>query len=340
MNEPSNLKLLDLSNNLLSEEIPDCWMYWNSLEAINLGNNNFTGTVPSSLGSLSGLQSLHLPNNHLSGELPSSLQNCTESQIIDLDKNEFSGNIPMWLGECLVKLIVLVLNSNNFGGSIPSELCNLSSLQILDLAHNKLSGTIPQCFSNFSALAKEKVSYEATSVSQPSCEVLVPYSQLPDYAGHVEEVWLIIKGNELEFIYNLNLLMSMDLSDDDLLSGEIPQSMSKLTFLSILHLSYNNLSGSIPLSTQLQSFDASSFMGNPELCGPPLTLNCTEDGHGRTDEGSVFQMEQIVVYSDSKPEINTRIMVYRSVGTATAAFVLDVLEGNTNFGVWFPEEDL
>ena len=69
-------------------------------------------------------------------------------------------------------------------------------------------------------------------------------------------------------------LESLDLSRNHL-SGEIPQSMSNLTFLDDLDLSFNNFSGRIPSSTQLQSFDPLSFFGNPELCGAPLTKNCT-----------------------------------------------------------------
>ncbi|KAK2639629.1 hypothetical protein Ddye_027424 [Dipteronia dyeriana] len=69
-------------------------------------------------------------------------------------------------------------------------------------------------------------------------------------------------------------LESVDLSSNQL-SGEIPTSISSMTLLSHLNLAYNNLTGKIPSSTQLQSFDPSSFTGN-ELCGPPLLKNCTE----------------------------------------------------------------
>ena len=73
-------------------------------------------------------------------------------------------------------------------------------------------------------------------------------------------------------------LESIDFSVNQL-SGEIPPSLSSLTFLSQLNLSYNKLIGKIPSSTQLQSLNASSFIGN-ELCGPPLTDNCTlNDGN-------------------------------------------------------------
>ncbi|MED6210449.1 hypothetical protein PIB30_064218 [Stylosanthes scabra] len=71
-------------------------------------------------------------------------------------------------------------------------------------------------------------------------------------------------------------LNSIDFSRDQL-SGEIPPSIANLSFLSKLNLSYNHLEGKIPSGTQLQSFEASNFVGN-NLCGPPLMLNCTKDG--------------------------------------------------------------
>ncbi|KAI9112637.1 hypothetical protein K1719_016303 [Acacia pycnantha] len=67
-------------------------------------------------------------------------------------------------------------------------------------------------------------------------------------------------------------LESLDFSRNRL-SGEIPPSMSKLNFLSLLNFSYNDLMGKIPTGTQIQSFEASSFVGN-DLCGPPLNNNC------------------------------------------------------------------
>lgn len=66
-------------------------------------------------------------------------------------------------------------------------------------------------------------------------------------------------------------LESLDLSKNPI-SGEIPPSMTGLTFLSRLNLSYNNLMGRIPESTQLQSFEQSSFVAN-KLCRPPLEEN-------------------------------------------------------------------
>ncbi|XP_010253778.1 PREDICTED: probably inactive leucine-rich repeat receptor-like protein kinase At2g25790 [Nelumbo nucifera] len=118
---PSNslvLNFLDLSNNLLSGNIPDCWMNWPSPRVIKLVSNKLTGNLPISLGSLIGLQPLHLRNNSLTGELPSSLRIYTELTTIDISGNELSGRIPIWVGLNLERLIVLGLRSNKFSGSI------------------------------------------------------------------------------------------------------------------------------------------------------------------------------------------------------------------------------
>ncbi|PWA91846.1 Leucine-rich repeat-containing protein [Artemisia annua] len=60
-------------------------------------------------------------------------------------------------------------------------------------------------------------------------------------------------------------------------SGEIPSSMSEMTLLNNLDISFNDLSGSIPLGTQLQTFDSSRYTGNAGLCGRPLHQKCSGD---------------------------------------------------------------
>ncbi|KAK9181895.1 hypothetical protein WN944_025036 [Citrus x changshan-huyou] len=67
---------LDLSNNLLSGRLPDCWLLFDRLGILDLENNNFSGKIPDSMGSLPNIQILSLHNNSLTGELPSTLQNC------------------------------------------------------------------------------------------------------------------------------------------------------------------------------------------------------------------------------------------------------------------------
>ncbi|XP_044473375.1 receptor-like protein EIX2 [Mangifera indica] len=312
INESKSLmEILILNNNFLSGELPDCWTNWQHLKVLNLENNRFTGTLPPSIGSLTSLQSLNLRKNNFVGEIPLSLQNCTKLVKLDLGENEFVGNVPTWMGERFSWIKILILRSNNFQGLLPRELCLLTSLQILDLAYNNLFGNIPRCISNLSAMMRKSEMdddieywsnkyYYSGHVEDAS---LVNKGKMAEYNSILKFVRMIdlsknnlsgeipIEVTDLLALQSLNLshnsligripenigamssLESVDLSENQL-SGEIPQSISKLTFLSVLNLSNNKLFGRIPSSTQLQSFSASSFTGN-ELCGPPLSNNCT-----------------------------------------------------------------
>ncbi|XVE89965.1 hypothetical protein DITRI_Ditri20bG0038800 [Diplodiscus trichospermus] len=306
LGEPK-LFLLQLETNLLSGEIPDCWLKWQGIRVLNMGNNNLTGKIPDSLGYL-GFMFLNLRNNKLSGELPLTLQNNTDLFMLDVGENQLSGNIPKWIGESLPNLVILSLRSNHFDGHIPEELCELGSLQILDLGDNKISGTIPKCFQNFSAMVTKPKDTDAVidyfvDGEFIRSELLVMKGRVDEYSttlslvttmdlsnnnltGEIPKELAILaglqslnlSGNSLtgnipDHIGNMSILESLDFSRNHL-HGSIPVSFSNLNFLSHLNLSYNNLTGKIPSSTQLQSFDKFSFIGN-QLCGPPVTQNCS-----------------------------------------------------------------
>ncbi|CDP18520.1 unnamed protein product [Coffea canephora] len=68
-NEYHDLQYLDLRENSLSGEIPDCWMNYPNLTHINLNSNNFTGSIPRSLFHLEDLDHLGLGNNSLTGPI-------------------------------------------------------------------------------------------------------------------------------------------------------------------------------------------------------------------------------------------------------------------------------
>ncbi|XP_062153503.1 receptor-like protein EIX1 [Alnus glutinosa] len=297
---------LDLSKNLLSGEFPDCWMNYSQLRVLNLGSNHLTGNIPSSIGSLTALLVLSLDKNNLSGDLPVSLQNCKYLMIVDFSENHLSGSLSNWLGNSSVDLSALVLRSNKFHGSIPQEICHFNFLQIVDLASNKLSGPIPRCFGNLSAMAEQSPTRTTIASGWEEPVFLVTKGKEYEYGemlslvtsmdlssnnliGEIPEEltglygvrFLNLSNNQLygkipENISAMKFLESLDISMNQL-TGVIPQSMGTLTFLSYLNLSHNNFSGRIPSGTQLQSFGALSFIGNHDLCGPPLTPSCSGD---------------------------------------------------------------
>ncbi|KAL7238529.1 hypothetical protein ACSBR2_004589 [Camellia fascicularis] len=232
------LTYLDLSNNLLSGEIPNCWVQFTRLSIISLAYNNLYGKIPSSMGSL-GIYSLHLSNNNFSGEVPSSLKRCTKLRVIDLGGNKFTGKIPSWIGAHLTSLIVLSLRSNEFKGSIPRHICHLTKIQILDFSKNRLSGNIPHCFHNFTALAESKSSRAIIFSSYGTFE---PF--FARFTRYIENALVLWKGQESKYGNNLRLLKIIDLSGNELV-GKIPKQVGSLAGLVSLNLSRNNLTGNI-----------------------------------------------------------------------------------------------
>ncbi|WVY91736.1 hypothetical protein V8G54_037250 [Vigna mungo] len=309
----NKLLFLDISLNNVSGGLTNCWKNWKSLVAIHLGSNNLSGKIPSSLGFLSNLTSLHLHENKLRGEIPSSLQNCRSLLVFNVRNNHLSGNIPDWISH---SVMALQLRSNYFGGKISPKICQMSSLIILDIAQNAISGYIPNCLSNIKTLLFNNASWNIFSVLFPSVRhrsffnsdnlELVTKGQVLEYGNNLHFMTLIdmssnnlsgtippqmfsliglssfnLSNNKLagkisNEIGNMKNLESLDFSTNQL-SGEIPQSLSSLSFLGYLNLSFNNLTGKIPLGTQLQGFSAFSYMGNRDLCGPPVTKMCFQN---------------------------------------------------------------
>ncbi|KAL7587204.1 hypothetical protein Lser_V15G40468 [Lactuca serriola] len=299
----TNLQYLDLSKNRLTGKIPDCFKNLKNLVTMRFSSNRLRGVIPSSVA-LNSLRRLRLNSNNFIGELPRELGNLRDLEVLDVGDNKLSGDIPVWIGENLTSLIVLRLHKNNFRGRIPRSLCNASKLQILDVAYNNLTGTIPHCLGELNAMVKSDpdflsdpdhdenliqgikgVELEFTknlgilfnmdlSSNKLVGEIPVELTALCMLVG------LNLSNNHLSGVIpgsigNLTALNSLDLSRNEL-TGMIPRSMAALTFLSYLNLSRNNLWGRIPTGNQLQTLDDPSiYVGNKDLCGPPLPKICS-----------------------------------------------------------------
>ncbi|PIN26013.1 Non-specific serine/threonine protein kinase [Handroanthus impetiginosus] len=292
----NSVSFLDLSHNVLSGPLPDCWKHGESLVILNLAKNNLSGRIPSSIGHLIHLKFLMLHMNYFSGELPSSLRYLTNLLIIDLGENMLSGEMPPWIGESSVNLMALLLHFNNFSGKIPPLVCQLKHLAILDLSGNHLSGNIPMCVDNFFAMARidAEPSYVYNlqtiykGLSQKINFFLMIDLSMNQLSGEIPgELTRLVGLSYLNLSHNnligaipstigaIKELEALDLSGNKL-SCSIPPAITDLTYLSVLNLSYNNLSGKIPSEGQLQTFDPSSFMKNENLCGHPLKKACSE----------------------------------------------------------------
>ncbi|KAF2301970.1 hypothetical protein GH714_031015 [Hevea brasiliensis] len=272
-----SLRTLHLSNNRFSGEIISTLQNLLTLETLDLANNMLTGNIPIWFGAaFPNLRILSLRSNNFSGELPSSLRKLSSLQVLNMAENKLNGTIPASLGD--LKAMTQQQSENlylvyggfwligsyikhyyqenlvvNVHGQFHKYTKTLSLLMSIDLSRNNFHGEIPE------KLAK-----------------LVGLLVLNLSGNH-------ISGQIPQSISELHQLLSLDLSSNRL-SGPIPPSMSSLTFLENLNFSDNNLSGAIPYANQMSTFNASSFAGNPGLCGFPLDMKCLHDDSN--NEGS------------------------------------------------------
>ncbi|KAG6533475.1 receptor-like protein 44 [Zingiber officinale] len=141
----------------------------------------------------------------------------------------------------------LALSGLSLGGSISPFVANCSNLQSLDLSSNQIAGGIPPEISALLNLAVLNLSANRFAGPIPPQLALCAYLNVIDLHAN-------------------------------LLCGRIPDQLGFLVRLSSFDVSYNRLEGPIPVllanrsgvEAALPRFNASSFIGNPNLYGYPL----------------------------------------------------------------------
>ncbi|XP_062081262.1 receptor-like protein 7 [Humulus lupulus] len=307
-----NLVVLEVSNNQLSGSIPQCLGSFSyNLKVLIMKENNFSAEMPQKFVDGSSLITLDLSQNQLEGMVPQSVTKCNALEILNLGYNQLSGTFPSWL-QNLESLQVLVLRSNKFHGPIwdPKKFMGFEKLLIADLSFNKFNGTLSSdYFANWSAINTHNNSvdkskpeyiddgsyYESVTVTNKGFEmeyvrILTIFTcvdlsnnnfhgEIPKSVGDLRSLIVLnlssnnFDGHIPQSFGNLKEIESLDLSNNKL-SGRIPQELATLTFLEYLNLSNNQLTGPIPQGGQISTFLNSSFYGNEELCGFPLSEEC------------------------------------------------------------------
>ncbi|XP_076936477.1 inactive leucine-rich repeat receptor-like serine/threonine-protein kinase At1g60630 [Bidens hawaiensis] len=152
----------------------------------------------------------------------------------------FNPSIICNVASLSTSIAVISLENNNLHGESFDTIANCKSLTHLYISHNKFSGTVPDSLSQLSNLKKLEISDNGFSGSLPS---------LARISGLIE---FTAQNNQL--------------------SGPIPE----FNFLNLasFNVSNNDFSGQIPLGGN--RFTATSYFGNPRLCGDPLPVKCED----------------------------------------------------------------
>ncbi|KAL6127934.1 hypothetical protein ACLB2K_071295 [Fragaria x ananassa] len=82
------VRIMDISDNIISGEIFEELTSLEALQTLNLSNNLLTGEIPSKIGHLSRLETLDLSKNHLVGVIPASMRSMTFLNHLNLQQSE------------------------------------------------------------------------------------------------------------------------------------------------------------------------------------------------------------------------------------------------------------
>jgi len=143
------------------------FLYPSQLQVLDLSNNKFSGGIPSHLERLGGftikassnIEKINVQFSITIKRVESNLKYVLATNtIFDLSSNNFTEEIPASIGS-LSSLRLLNLSGNQLEGKMPASLSEISTLEQLDLAKNNLTGEIPQEFSKLSMLAVFDVSF-------------------------------------------------------------------------------------------------------------------------------------------------------------------------------------
>ncbi|CAL1363814.1 unnamed protein product [Linum trigynum] len=293
----SSIVVLSLGLNQLHGNLPEnLGASLPKLQSFNVGFNQFTGSVPASLSNASNVDSLQLQSNHFTGSIPSlesshklwrlyvfnnslgagmaddlsffsSLANASSLIHLFIHLNNFEGDVSKFVANLPTSLEMLYIYGNKFFGRIPSGIQNLTNLHVLNAAQNKLSGKIPSIIGNMRNLELVELSLNHIS------------GKLPASIGNLTKLYILqmfsnnLQGEIPATIGNCKQLVALALSENNF-SGAIPSEVMGLHSLSVnLDLSYNLLSGPIPIQegrlSNLASLDLSHNMLSGEI---PSTL--------------------------------------------------------------------
>ncbi len=240
---------LDLSKNLLDEEIPDYVEDFDELRRLILDHNELTGEIPEEVEGLVEIEVFSLHDNELTGEIPKEIA-LPNLERLYLHNNEFIGFADIEGGD-LSNLEILTLRNNELE-YLPEELVDFESLYLLDLRNNLLLSLFGDVEDGINLNNLENIN---ASQNLLGCDGY----ELPQEIEELEGMTELQRHHTRETWHPRRL--SIDLRYNCL--PNIPETVGDLHAIDILRLDNNNITGftftddggSVQLSTGSSEYD-------------------------------------------------------------------------------------
>ncbi|KAM0924928.1 hypothetical protein ACQ4PT_004804 [Festuca glaucescens] len=277
------LQLVDLSSNRLTSTLPPELCAGGKLHTLIALGNSLFGAIPDSLGQCKSLSRIRLGENFLNGSIPEGLFELQKLTQVELQDNLLTGDFPAVVGVAAPNLGEINLSNNQLTGPLPASIGNFSGVQKLLVDRNLFSGVMPAEIGRLQQLSKADLSSNAIEGGVPpeigKCRLLT----------YLDMSRNNLSGKIPPAISGMRILNYLNLSRNHL-DGEIPPSIATMQSLTAVDFSYNNLSGLVPATGQFSYFNATSFVGNPSLCGPylgPCRPGVADTGHTTHGHGGL-----------------------------------------------------
>lgn len=212
---------LGMDNNLLVGTVSDFFQYMPLLQYVQIYDNLLSGSLPAaSISRLKSLQYLFVQNNLLTGPVHSLFNSSLQQRVlsIQLSDNRFTGTLPRDIFE-FPQLQAFSAVKNCLDVLLPENICNAKTLITLALDGLRSAETCRSVIMPGLSRAYMLASPSTTSIQIPSC------------------------------MYQLPLLKVLHLSGNGL-KGSLPDALLLSSALVDLSLSYNYLTGTIPIAFQ------------------------------------------------------------------------------------------
>lgn len=250
-----------------------------------------------------------------------------EEALIKLKKSFTGGKLDNWVlgsGPCKKKWVGVMCSGDNVTGlhladmQLTGEvdiqaLLQIRGLKAISFINNSFTGDIPDLhkLTNLRAIYLSKNKFSGTIPSN--------YFEKMDL---LKKVWLDdnqFSGRIPESLVQLPNLMELHLESNQL-SGQIPP-LGYPGMVRDLNLSKNNLEGEVPYS--YQKFNATSFEGNPDLCGSIVGKECDngDDESGKKQESASSPPEG----KDGSGSGSNSKVIAISVGSVVAVVFLVII---------------